>query len=46
MEEGSSAFIILTGAPAGKRLLGRPRVDGRTILQWTLKDRYQYEELG
>jgi hypothetical protein len=25
MEEGRSAFKILTGTPAGKRLLGRPR---------------------
>jgi hypothetical protein len=25
MEEGRSAFKILTGAPAGKSLLGRPR---------------------
>ena len=25
MEEGRSAFIILTGKPTGKRPLGRPR---------------------
>ena len=25
MEEGRSAFQILTGKPTGKRLLGRPR---------------------
>jgi len=25
MEEGRSAFKILTGKPSGKRLLGRPR---------------------
>ena len=25
MEEGKSAFKILTGTPAGKRPLGRPR---------------------
>ena len=25
MEEGGSAFKILTGRPTGKRLLGRPR---------------------
>ena len=31
MEEGRSAFKILTGKPTGKRLLGR------TILEWTLK---------
>ena len=27
MEEGRSAFKILTGTPTGKRLLGRPRED-------------------
>ena len=31
MEEGRSAFKILTGRPTGKRLLGRP------ILEWILK---------
>ena len=35
MEEGRSAFKILTVKPTGKRpFLG---VDGRTILEWTLK---------
>ena len=33
MEEGRSAFSILTGKPTGKSL----GVDGRTILKWTLK---------
>ena len=37
MEEGRSAFKIFTGKPTGKRPLGRPRLDGRTILEWTLK---------
>ena len=37
MEEGRSTFKILTGKPTGKRPLGRPRRDGRTILEWTLK---------
>ena len=37
MEEGRNAFKILTGTPAGKRPLGRPRRDGRTILEWNLK---------
>ena len=37
MEEGRSAFKILTGKPTGKRPLGRPRLDGRTISEWTLK---------
>ena len=31
MEEGRSAFKILTGKPTGKRPFGR------TILEWTLK---------
>ena len=33
MEEGRSGFKILTGKPTGKRPLGRPGVDGRTILE-------------
>ena len=37
MEEGRSAFKILTEKPTGKRPLGRPRCSGRTILEWTLK---------
>ena len=37
MEESRSAFKILTGKPTGKRPLGGLGVDGRTILEWTLK---------
>ena len=37
MEEGRSAFKILTGKPTGKRPLGGLGVDWRTILEWTLK---------
>ena len=37
MEEGRSVFKILTGKPTGKRHLGGLGVDGRTILEWTLK---------
>ena len=37
MEDGRRAFKILTGKPTGKRPLGRLGVDGRTILEWTLK---------
>ena len=37
MEEGRSAFKILTGKPTGKGPLGDLGVDGRTILEWTLK---------
>ena len=39
-EEGRSAFKILTGKPTGKKPLGGGGglgVDGRTILEWTLK---------
>ena len=38
MEDGSSAFKILTGKPTGKRPLERPRRRWRTILEWTLKN--------
>ena len=34
MEEGKSDFRILTGT--GKRPLGRPSLDGSTILEWIL----------
>ena len=37
MEEGRSAFKVLTGKPTGKRPWGGLGVDGRTILKWTLK---------
>ena len=37
MEEGRSAYKILTGIPTGKIPLGRPRRNVRTILAWTLK---------
>jgi len=37
MEEGRSAFIILTGTLTGKNLWRGLGVDGRTILEWTLK---------
>ena len=37
MEEGRSAFKILTGKSAGKKNLGGLGVDGRTILEWILK---------
>ena len=36
MEEGRSAYKILTGKPTGKRPLGRPRHRG-AILELTLK---------
>ena len=37
MEEGRSAFKILTGKPTGKRPLGRPRRRWEAILEWSLK---------
>ena len=37
MEEGMIDSEILTGTPSGKRTLGRPSVDGWTILEWILK---------
>ena len=40
MEEGRSAFKIVTGKPAGKRLLGRPR------RRWEDKIRMDLKEIG
>ena len=40
MEEGRSAFKILTGKPPGKRLLGRPR------RRWKDNIRMDLEEIG
>ena len=37
MEEGRSAFKILTGKPTGKRPLGRPRRRWEDNIRWTLK---------
>ena len=37
MEEGRSAFKVLTDKPTGKRPLRGLGVNGRTILEWTLK---------
>ena len=37
MEEGRSAFKILTGTPTGMGLLVSQGVDGRTISEWILK---------
>ena len=37
MEEGRSAFKILTGKPIGRRPLGRPRRRWEDNLEWTLK---------
>ena len=40
MEEGRSAFQILTGKPTGKRPLGRPR------RRWEGNSRMDLEEIG
>ena len=40
MEEGRSAFKILTGKPTGKRPLGRPR------LRWEDNNIMDLEEIG
>ena len=40
MEEGKSAFKILTGKPTGKRPLGRPR------LRWEDNIRMYLEKIG
>ena len=40
MEEGRSAFKILTGKPTGKRTLGRPR------RRWEDNIRMDLEEMG
>ena len=37
MEEGRRAFKILKGKHTRKRPLGRLGIDGKTILEWTLK---------
>jgi hypothetical protein len=37
VEECRSAFKFLNGTPTGKRLLGRPRHNGRTVFEWILK---------
>ena len=36
MEDGRSAFKIVTGTPTGNRPLGRPRRRWKTILVWIL----------
>ena len=37
MEEGRSAFKILTGIPTEKKTLRRPRSRWEAILEWILK---------
>ena len=47
MEEGRSAFKILTGKPAGKSPLGRPRRRWENNIRMDLKKNWcQFEKLG
>ena len=46
MEEGRSAFKILTGTPAGKSPLRRPRCRWGTTLEWILKKWVSIREIG
>ena len=46
MEEGRSTFKIVTGKPTGKRSLERLGLDGRTILEWTLKKYVSMRGIG
>ena len=41
-----SAFKILTDTHTGKIPLGRPRLDGRTILKWILKKLVSIRGIG
>ena len=46
MEEGRSAFKILTGKPTGKRPLGRPRRRWEDNIRMDLEKMCQCGELG
>ena len=46
MEEGMSAFNILTGKPTGKRPLERPRRRWEDNITMYLEERYLCGELG
>jgi hypothetical protein len=37
MEEMKNAYKILVNKPEGKKLCGRPGVDGKTISEWFLR---------
>ena len=45
-EKGRRALKILTGKPTGKRPSGRPRRDGRTIIECILKKQVQIRGIG
>ena len=46
MEEGRSAFKILTGKPTRRRPLGGLKHRREDNINGPLRNRYQYEELG
>jgi hypothetical protein len=46
MEEGRSDFKMLAGALRERDLWEGLGVDGKKLLEWILKNKYQYEELG
>ena len=46
MKEGRSAFKIVTGKPAGKRPLGRPRSRWEDNIEWTLKKLVSIKGIG
>jgi hypothetical protein len=35
--ERRGVYMVLVGRPEGKRSLGRPRVNGKIELRWTLR---------
>ena len=46
VHQGTDAFKILSGIPTGKRPLGDLGIDGRTILEWTLKRWVSVQGIG
>ena len=46
VEEGRSAFKILTGKPTGNRPLGRPRRRWEDNIRMDVEDRYECGLLG
>ena len=46
MEKGTSALKILTGKPTKRDLWGGLGIDGRTILEWTLKRAVSMRGIG
>ena len=46
MEEGRSAFKILTGKPTGKRPLGRPRRRWEENIRMNLEEIWEMRRIG